>query len=202
MTDVKELVLASHNPGKLSELRQLLGAFPLQLRSAAEFGIEPPEEPAPTFVENALIKARHVARLSGRGALADDSGLIVPALKGQPGVLSARFAGPGADDRANLERLLDLATPLDGAQRTCRFVCVIVVLSHADDPLPLIAEGVWEGRLLRSSRGSNGFGYDPIFLDAETGRSAAELSAEQKHRVSHRGRALASLSERLAAKLR
>jgi XTP/dITP diphosphohydrolase len=202
VTDVKELVLASHNPGKLSELRQLLGAFPLHLRSAAEFGIEPPEEPAPTFVENALIKARHVARLSGRGALADDSGLIVPALKGQPGVLSARFAGPGADDRANLERLLDLATPLDGAQRTCRFVCVIVVLSHADDPLPLIAEGVWEGRLLRSSRGSNGFGYDPIFLDAETGRSAAELSAEQKHRVSHRGRALASLSERLAAKLR
>lgn len=202
MTDVKELVLASHNPGKLSELRQLLAALPLQLRSAAEFGIEPPEEPAPTFVENALIKARHVARLSGRGALADDSGLIVPALKGQPGVLSARFAGPGADDRANLERLLDLATPLDGAQRTCRFVCVIVVLSHADDPLPLIAEGVWEGRLLRSSRGSNGFGYDPIFLDAETGRSAAELSAEQKHRVSHRGRALANLSERLAAKLR
>lgn len=197
-----ELVLASHNPGKLNELRQMLAGVPLKLRSAAEFGIEAPDEPACTFVENALIKARHVARLSGRPALADDSGLVVPALGGQPGVLSARFAGPDARDADNNAKLLGLCESLDGALRVCRFISVIVVLSSPDDPAPLIAEGIWEGRLLRAPRGNGGFGYDPIFLDPDSGRSGAELPPEQKNRISHRGQALARLVDRLPAKLR
>lgn len=197
-----ELVLASHNPGKLNELKQMLAGVPLKLRSASEFGIEAPDEPACTFVENALIKARHVARISGRPALADDSGLVVPALGGQPGVLSARFAGSDARDADNNAKLLGLCESLDGALRVCRFISVIVVLSSADDPAPLIAEGIWEGRLLRTPRGNGGFGYDPIFLDPDSGRSGAELPPEQKNRISHRGQALARLVDRLPAKLR
>lgn len=197
-----DLVLASHNPGKLAELRQMLAGLPIRLRSAAEFGVSAPDEPACTFVENALIKARHVARLTGRPALADDSGLVVPALGGQPGVLSARFAGAEASDEDNNRKLLGLCEGMDGTQRLCRFISVIVVLASADDPAPLIAEGVWEGRLLRAPRGSGGFGYDPIFLDPDSGRSAAELAPEQKNRISHRGQALARLVDHLPAKLR
>lgn len=197
-----ELVLASHNPGKLAELRELLAGLALQLHAAPDLAIDAPAEPAPTFIENALIKARHVARLSGKPALADDSGLIVPALGGRPGVLSARFAGPDAGDAANLQRLLTLAEGLDGPQRVCRFICVVVVLESADDPAPLIAQGVWEGRLARTPRGTGGFGYDPIFLDAQTGRSAAELSGAEKNYISHRGHALARLRDLLPDKLK
>ena len=197
-----DLVLASHNPGKLAELRQMLAGVPIRLHSAAEFGVSAPDEPACTFVENALIKARHVARLTGRPALADDSGLVVPALGGQPGVLSARFAGAEASDEDNNRKLLGLCEGMDGTQRLCRFISVIVVLASAEDPAPLIAEGAWEGRLLRAPRGSGGFGYDPIFLDPDSGRSAAELAPEQKNRISHRGQALARLVDRLPAKLR
>ncbi len=197
MTEVRDLVLASHNAGKLAELRELLADLPWRLRSAADFALGEPEESATTFVENALIKARHVAAATGLPALADDSGLVVDALAGEPGVLSARYAGPGAGDAANIRQLLARSEALEGAARACRFVCVIVMLRSADDPMPLIAEGIWKGRLLRVPRGAGGFGYDPVFLDAASGRSAAELTAEQKNAVSHRGQALRSLRARL-----
>lgn len=199
MTEPRPLVLASHNPGKLSELRELLADTPWQLRGAAEFGLGEPDEDASTFVENALIKARHAARATGLPALADDSGLVVDALGGAPGVVSARYAGAGAGDEANMRKLLAAAEGLEGAARACRFVCVIVLLRHAADPMPVIAEGVWQGRLLRVPRGHGGFGYDPVFLDPATGRSAAELAPAQKNAVSHRGQALALLRARLGS---
>jgi XTP/dITP diphosphohydrolase len=198
VADPRDLVLASHNSGKLGELRALLAGLPWRLRSASDFALSEPEETASTFVENALIKARHVAAATGLPALADDSGLVVDALGGQPGVLSARYAGIGAGDASNIQRLLAQTEGLEGAARACCFVCVIVLLRGADDPLPLIAEGVWNGRLLRVPRGVGGFGYDPVFLDSASGRSAAELSAEQKNAVSHRGQALRALRARLA----
>lgn len=194
-----ELVLASHNPGKLAELRALLEGTPWRLRGAAEFGLAAPAEPACTFVENALLKARHAAAATGLPALADDSGLVVDALAGEPGVLSARYAGEGAGDAANIARLLAATEHLEGAARACHFVCVIVLLRHAQDPMPLIAQGTWHGRLLRIPRGQGGFGYDPVFLDPASGRSAAELTPAQKHAISHRGQALAQLRARLAA---
>lgn len=197
MSELRDLVLASHNAGKLGEMRALLADLPWRLRSAADFVLEEPAETASTFVENALIKARHVAAATGLPALADDSGLVVEALGGAPGVRSARYAGEGASDAANIQRLLAATERLEGAARACRFVCVIVLLRSADDPMPLIAEGVWQGRLLRVPRGVGGFGYDPVFLDAASGRSAAELSPEQKNAVSHRGQALRLLRARL-----
>ncbi len=198
---VLELVLASHNPGKLAELVAALAGLPVRLRAAAECGISAPEEGAVSFVENALIKARHAARSSGLPALADDSGLVVDALGGAPGVRSARYAGTGASDADNIAKLLAATDQLPGSARSCRFVCVLVLVNHEHDPLPLIAEGIWEGRLLRIPRGTGGFGYDPIFADAETGLSAAELTSTQKLGVSHRGKAIAALQARLQAKL-
>lgn len=195
---LRDLVLASHNGGKLGELRALLADLPLRLRGASEFGLAEPAETASTFVENALIKARHAARATGLPALADDSGIVVDALGGAPGVHSARYAGPGASDAANIQRLLSDCEGFEGVARRCRFVCVIVVLRSADDPMPLIAEGSWDGRLSRVPRGSGGFGYDPVFLDAASGRSAAELGPEQKHAISHRGQALQQLRARLS----
>ena len=197
MAELRDLVLASHNAGKLGELRKLLADLPWRLRSAADFELDQPEEIASTFVENALIKARHVASATGLPALADDSGLVVDALGGAPGVLSARYAGVGANDASNIQRLLAATESLQGAARACRFICVIVLLRSADDPVPLIAQGVWQGRLLRVPRGVGGFGYDPVFLDAASGRSAAELSPEQKNAASHRGQALRLLRARL-----
>ncbi|MCB1600669.1 MAG: RdgB/HAM1 family non-canonical purine NTP pyrophosphatase [Lysobacterales bacterium] len=198
MTEWRDVVLASHNQHKLEELRSLLADLPWRLHGAGELAIPEPDEPACTFVENALIKARHAARLSGRWALADDSGIVVDALAGAPGVHSARFAGPKADAKANIDKLLKATETLEGAARSCRFVCVIVLMRSADDPSPIIAEGVWTGRLSRIPRGKGGFGYDPVFLDASSGLSAAELSPEQKHTLSHRGKALAQLRARLA----
>lgn len=199
MAEPSEVVLASHNQHKLSELRTLLADLPWTLRGAGELHIPEPDEPACTFVENALIKARHAARISGLPALADDSGIVVDALGGLPGVRSARYAGPEANSQANIDKLLRETEHLEGAARSCRFICVIVFLRSADDPSPIIAEGIWQGRLSRIPRGSRGFGYDPVFLDAESGRSAAELSTEQKHALSHRARALAQLRARLGA---
>lgn len=199
MTEPRPLVLASHNPGKLAELRELLDDTRWQLRGAGEFGLSEPDESASTFVENALIKARHAARETGLPALADDSGLVVDALGGAPGILSARYAGSGASDGDNIGKLLAAAEGLEGAARACRFVCVIVLLRHAADPMPIIAEGVWQGRLLRVPRGNGGFGYDPVFLDPASGRSAAELAPAQKHAISHRGQALAQLRQRFAS---
>lgn len=189
-------VLASGNPGKLREFREMLGDSGIELRPQGEFDIEPAPETAPTFVENALAKARHVARATGLSAVADDSGLEVDALGGAPGVRSARYAGESADDEANNRRLLAELADVPAAGRAARFRAVLVFLRHADDPAPLIAEGVWRGRIADAPRGHGGFGYDPLFL-LEDGRSAAELSPAEKNRLSHRGRALAELRRRL-----
>lgn len=195
-----EVVLASGNAGKHAELLPLFADAGLVLRPQSEFGVGPGPEDAPTFVENALSKARHVARATGRAALADDSGLIVDALGGAPGVHSARFSGEDATDARNNALLLER---MDGVtDRRARFCCVLVLLRHAEDPLPLIARGLWEGEILTAPRGDGGFGYDPLFLDPASGRAAAELSRAEKAAISHRGRAvraLVPLLERLGA---
>lgn len=190
---MQRLVVATANPGKRAEFATLLADFDFAVESLEAHGIEGPQETAPTFVENALIKARHAARVSGLPALADDSGLVVDALGGAPGVRSARYAGPSASDADNIVHLLAATAHLAGHERRCRFVCVLVLLRHADDPLPVIASGQWEGELLSAPRGAGGFGYDPVFFDARLGASAAELTPARKNAVSHRGLALAAL---------
>ena len=191
-----KLVLASGNAGKLAELRALLGdGFTLHAQS--EFGIADIDETGLSFVENALLKARHAARVSGLPALADDSGLCVDALHGAPGLYSARYAGAHGDSNANIEKLLGELARVEDSQRSARFVCVLALLQHADDPLPLIAQGVWEGRILHARQGSNGFGYDPVFFSPAHSCSAAQLPAEIKHRDSHRGLALMQLQRLL-----
>ena len=195
---MKTLVLASHNAGKLVEMQEILADLPLQITSAAELGLGDVEETGLTFVENALIKARHASRVTGLPALADDSGLIVDALGGAPGLYSARYAGSPTDDGANNAKLLQALDGLPESQRAARFYAVIVLLRHADDPQPLIAEGSWEGRILDAPRGHYGFGYNPVFLDPTQGLTAAELPPEQKNRISHRALALQALRERLA----
>ena len=192
---MKRLVLASNNPGKLKEFAEMLAPFDFEVLPQSAFAIPEAEEPHPTFVENALAKARHAARLSGLPALADDSGLCVAALGGAPGVHSARYGGePKSDARNNARLLADLAAHGD---RRAHYVCVLVLLAHAEDPQPLIVEAEWHGEILRDARGSGGFGYDPLFLLPELGVSSAELSATRKNELSHRGRALAQLLERL-----
>nr|WP_282450943.1 RdgB/HAM1 family non-canonical purine NTP pyrophosphatase [Marinobacter bryozoorum] len=191
--------MASNNQGKLRELGELLMPLGLQPRAQGELGVSEAEEPAVTFVENALIKARHAARQTGLPALADDSGLAVDALGGQPGVRSARYAGDGASDDDNVQALLAALKTVPEAERTAQFHCVLVYLRHADDPTPIVCHGRWPGRILEASRGQGGFGYDPVFFAPEFGCSAAELTREQKGRVSHRGRALRLLVEQLGA---
>lgn len=187
----RTLVLASGNQGKLEELSPLLEPHGFELLTQTELGIEPAPEDGLTFVENALAKARHAAARSGLPALADDSGLAVDSLGGAPGVRSARYAGPAADDAANNARLL---AELDGIrQRRARFHCVLVLLRSADDPAPLIASGSWEGEILETPRGEQGFGYDPLFFIPPLGHSAAELERSAKAAVSHRGQAVRQL---------
>ncbi len=192
-----ELVLASGNAGKLVELRELLGDSGLTLRAQSEFDVRDTEETGATFVENALLKARHAARMTGRAALGDDSGLCVDALDGAPGLCSARYAGVHGDADRNIARLLRELRDVPDARRTARFYCVLVLLRFEDDPQPLIAEGEWRGRILLSPRGDRGFGYDPVFFDPENDCSAAELDPVVKNAISHRGRALAALKQRL-----
>ena len=193
-----KLVLASGNAGKLAELRDLLGdGFTLHAQS--EFGVRDADETGLSFIENAILKARHAARATGLPALGDDSGLCVDALHGAPGLYSARYAGVHGDSDANIDKLLREIDGIHDPARTARFVCVLALVRHADDPMPLVAEGRWEGRVLRARRGSNGFGYDPVFFSPLHGCSAAELAADVKNRDSHRGRALAALRERLQA---
>ena len=194
--DVK-LVLASSNPGKLSELRALLKPAGLQVVPQDALGVEPPEETGVTFVENALIKARAACAATGLPALADDSGVVVDALGGAPGVRSARYAGEGASDADNLARLLEALAGVDPPERGAAFVCAIVYLRHAQDPCPIVCEGVWKGRILDAPRGDGGFGYDPVFFVETLNRTAAELSRAEKNTVSHRGQALAQLLGRL-----
>jgi XTP/dITP diphosphohydrolase len=191
------LVLASGNTGKLAELRQLLDGGRHALRPQSELGVADVEETGLTFVENALLKARHAARATGLPALADDSGLCVDALGGAPGLYSARYGGVHGDAARNIARLLRELEGIDDAARGARFHCALVVLRHADDPQPIIAEGSWAGRILRAPRGAGGFGYDPVFLDPENGLTAAELEPAIKNAISHRGRALAALRQRL-----
>jgi len=195
---LKTLVLASGNAGKLAELRAMLADLPLTIVPQRELGVDDVPETGTTFVENALIKARHAAQVTGLPALADDSGLIVDALGGAPGLYSARYAGSPTDDAANNAKLLQALDGLPEAQRTARFYAVIVLLRHADDPQPLIAEGSWEGRILAAPRGHHGFGYNPVFLDPSHGLTAAEMAPEQKNRISHRALALQALRDRLA----
>jgi XTP/dITP diphosphohydrolase len=197
-----KLVLASGNAGKLAELRDLLGDAGIDLHAQSEFGVEDAEETGLTFVENAILKARHAARATGLPSLGDDSGLCVDALNGAPGLYSARYAGIHGDAGANIVKLLDALRDVPEDRRDARFVCVLALLRHADDPQPLIAEGVWEGRILSAPRGDGGFGYDPVFFDPERAMGAAELDAALKNRISHRGRALARLRDKLLAAVR
>lgn len=192
-----KLVLASGNAGKLRELRALLAGDGFELHAQSEFGVVDIDETGLTFVENALLKARHAARVTGLPAMADDSGLCVDALGGAPGLYSARYAGAHGDAQANNRKLLGLLGDLPDAQRDAHFHAVIVLLRHAEDPQPLIAEGSWHGRILHAPRGGGGFGYDPVFFDPVQGASAAELDPALKNRISHRGQALAALRERL-----
>ena len=193
-----KLVLASGNAGKLAELRDLLGDR-FTLHAQSEFGVGDADETGLSFIENAILKARHAARATGLPALGDDSGLCVDALHGAPGLYSARYAGTHGDSDANIDKLLREIDGIEDPARTARFVCVLALVRHAEDPMPLVAEGSWEGRVLRARRGGNGFGYDPVFFSPLHGCSAAELPADVKNRDSHRGQALAALRDRLQA---
>lgn len=190
---MKRIVLASGNRGKVREFNELLAGLDLEVVPQSEFNVPEAEETGLSFVENAILKARNAAQHAGLPAIADDSGLEVDALKGAPGIYSARYAGPGASDQQNLEKLLAALADVPDAGRTARFQCVIVFLRHALDPTPIICQGTWEGSILREPRGANGFGYDPVFHVPTHGCSAAELPAEVKNRLSHRGQALAKL---------
>ena len=193
---MKKLVLASSNPGKVREFEALLAPLGMEVVPQASLGIADAEEPHGTFVENALAKARHASRRSSLPALADDSGICVGALGGEPGVHSARFAGEPKSDARNNEKLTQLLAGKD--DRRAHYYCVVVLLRHAEDPEPVIAEGTWAGEIVAEPRGANGFGYDPYFFLRDFGKTAAELEPEQKNLVSHRGKAL----RRLLAKLR
>jgi len=190
---VTSVVLASGNAGKLRELEALLAPLGFTVTPQSAFAIETPPETGTTFVENALLKARYAARLTGRPALADDSGIEVDALRGRPGVYSARYAGEGASDADNLQKMLEELASVSPAKRSARYQCVIVLVSEVNDSEPVIAQGTWEGQITMEPRGSGGFGYDPIFLPAGFDRTAAELSPGEKNAISHRGQALSSL---------
>lgn len=187
------LVLASNNAGKAREIGQLLAGCNISVRPQSDFAVPEAAETGLTFVENALIKARNAARHSGLPAIADDSGIEVDALNGAPGIYSARYAGPDADDAANNAKLLRALAAVADDERTARFQCVMVYMRHAEDPTPLICQGTWEGRILHSPQGDNGFGYDPLFFVPGENCSAAELPAATKNRLSHRGQALRRL---------
>ena len=196
---MNRLVLASNNPGKLKEIRALLAPLALDVIAQSELGIGEADEPHHTFLENALAKARHASAATGLPALADDSGICVEVLGGEPGVHSAYYAGREGDraarDARNNSKLL---AALEGnADRRAHYYCVLVLVRRADDPEPVVAEGVWRGEIGREARGTGGFGYDPLFLVPGRGRTAAELDASEKNRISHRARALAALAARL-----
>ena len=194
----RRIVVASGNRGKLAEFERLLGDAGIACVAQAELGVEDIEETGLTFVENALLKARHAARVTGLPALADDSGLCIDALGGAPGLYSARYAGAHGDAGANIARALRELDGVPEAGRTAHFHCTLALLRHPEDPRPLLAQGEWHGRILRAPRGSGGFGYDPVFLDPATGLTAAEMEPAAKARSSHRGIALAKLRDAIA----
>lgn len=191
-----QVVLATHNAGKLKEFQELLAPFEFDIVSISRFSSLPPEETGLSFVENAILKARHAARVSGRVAIADDSGIEVDALHGAPGIYSARYAGPGASDQENLEKLLADLRARPSALRTARYQCALALMRWATDPSPIVVQASWEGRIIDAPRGSGGFGYDPIF-ELDSGLTAAELPATEKNSLSHRGKALRMLVSRL-----
>ena len=195
MKPITELVLASHNAGKLKELQAMLGSH-IKVRAVSEFSSIEPEETGLSFIENAILKARHAAQVSGQPALADDSGLAVDALGGAPGIYSARYAD-GQGDAANNAKLLDVLKAVPDTERGAQFVCALALVRHAADPLPILCEGLWHGRILHEARGAQGFGYDPLFWVAERNCSSAELPAAEKNQLSHRARAMALLKQRL-----
>lgn len=187
----RKLVIASNNQGKLREIGQICAPLGIEIIPQSVLAVPEAEEPHPSFIENALAKARHAARLTGLPALADDSGICVDALGGAPGVVSAHFSGEPRSDSRNNRKLLEMLEA--ERNRRAHYYCVMVLMRHGDDPQPLVAEGKWHGEILREPRGCGGFGYDPLFLDPTLGKTGAELSREQKNRVSHRGKALAAL---------
>jgi len=195
----EQIVLASNNPGKVREINQLLAEQLIQVTPQSDFNIPEIEETGLTFVENAILKARNAAQHSGLPAIADDSGIEVDALNGAPGIYSARYAGVGASDQANLDKLLADLQEVPGERRSGRFQCLLVYLRHPEDPTPIICQGTWEGRILFEESGENGFGYDPIFLVPEYNCSSAELKPKVKNQLSHRGQALRKLVAALSA---
>lgn len=194
-----ELVLATRNEGKVREMRSMLEGLGIQLINQSDTDIPSAVEDGETFVENALIKARAVSQATGLPCIADDSGLVVPSLGGAPGIFSARYAGADASDEANNAQLLKALTHSD--DRSAYFYCCMVFLTHAEDPMPLIATGQWQGEILEKPVGQDGFGYDPLFFVAELGKSAAELPKATKNKISHRGQACAALLGSLQARL-
>lgn len=197
MSSPQDLVLASANAGKITELQQMLGGLGVRIIPQTDLDIPDIEETGFTFVENAILKARNAAALSNLPAIADDSGLEVDFLQGAPGIYSARFAGEGAGDKANKEKLLQLMADVPADQRSARYQTVIVYMRHGNDPTPIICQGTWEGMIATESRGDQGFGYDPIFYVTETNCHAAELDKVTKNRLSHRGKAIANLLQQL-----
>ena len=195
---IEKIVLASNNVGKIREINQLLSQQGIEVLPQKAFTSEEAVEDGLSFVENAIKKARFAARVSGLPAIADDSGIEVDALNGQPGIYSARYAGENASDQQNVEKLLEALTDVEDEKRTARFQCLMVYVRHENDPVPVICQGSWEGKILTSPQGENGFGYDPVFFVPEENCSAAELSPDKKNHLSHRGKALKQLVEILA----
>lgn len=195
---MKQLVLATGNAGKLRELQALLADLPYEIVTQKALGVSDADETGLSFVENAILKARHASRATGLPALADDSGLCVDILGGAPGIYSARYSGEGATDARNNAKLLETLAPLRGqGPVSARFVCVLALVRHADDPLPLLCQAEWEGEILEAPRGEQGFGYDPLFWVVAEGMSSAELPRERKNTLSHRGQALQLLKARI-----
>lgn len=188
-----QIVLATGNPGKAREFSKMLEGTGIEIVPQSKFNIKPPVEDSTTFIENAIIKARHASKMSGLPAVADDSGLEVDCLNGAPGVFSARFSGENATDEANLDLLLEKVRDIPQEQRTARYWCVLVLMRHAADPTPLVYQRCWNGEIISQKRGGNGFGYDPSFLVPLMGMTAAEMSPELKNRISHRGQAMADM---------
>jgi XTP/dITP diphosphohydrolase len=195
---MSRLVLATGNAGKVAEMRDLLGERGIEVVTQGELGLAEVAETGSTFLENAILKARNAARLSGLPALGEDSGLCVEALGGAPGLRSARYAGEPSDAHANVAKLLDALRDVPTERRAAYFYCALVLMRDPDDPMPLVCEGIWQGRILEAPRGHGGFGYDPVFYDPLVGLSAAEMDLGAKHRVSHRGQALMKLRWGLA----
>lgn len=191
MSTLRKLIIASNNPGKLREIRAILTPLAIDAAPQSDFSITEADEPHPTFIENALAKARHASRYSGLPALADDSGICVQALNGAPGVNSARYAGEPKSDERNNQKLIEALQ--HHTDRRAYYYCVIVLVRHADDPQPIIVDGSWHGEIIDRPQGAGGFGYDPYFYLPEFDKTAAELTAEQKNRISHRGQGLAQL---------